>query len=261
MNIPRPQALASSLREELNEFMDGVKHTHTYEKATFIRLMKECETLQKTEVVNASLLRAFLNSTVGQFKEAERMLRNAELNGGVDEARIERFTHYANHGFASEGLSLVDDVFNHRDGKTLMELARGALAMGAFNKIVAAVQESLKKNEVLNMTGLHELACQAVGVMSQLGVSDAQLAAMLDVAGESLRSHNLLWETDQPDITVLDSEQGGPALAFEYRVYVSPEDAAQMTWGLTEALVNRDLDLPNVAVGFLGTNLQACVAA
>lgn len=261
MNIPSPQTLVNSLREELNVFVIGVKNTHRYERATFLVLMKKCEDLQKTEVVKASLLRAFLNSSIGDFNEAERMLRNAELNGGVDEARIERFTHYANHGFALKGLSLVDDVFNYRNGNGLMELARAAVAVGAFRKVATAVRDSIKNNEVLNMTGLHRLACRAEGVMGQLGVSDAQLAAMLDVAGASLRSHSLLWETGLPDITVLEAEQGGPGLAFEYRVDVSPQEAAQMTWDLTEALVNRDLDLPNVAVGFLGTNFQACVAA
>ena len=256
MNIPSPQALKNSLRDELNEFVYGTKFTNSYKKVTFTRLMAECEALQKTDVIQASLLRAFLYSSVGDFKETDRMLRNAELNGGVNEARIERFTHCANHGFASEGLSLIDGVFKNRNGKTLMELARGAIALGAFNKIVKAVQASLRNNEVLNMTGLHELACRAAGVMGKLGVSDVQLAAMLDVAGESLRKNRLLWETGQPDVTVLDTDQGGPALAFEYRVHVSPGNAALMTWELTESLVARELDLPNVVVGFLGTNLQ-----
>ena len=97
--------------------------------------------------------------------------------------------------------------------------------------------------------------------MGQLGVSDAQLAAMLDVAGEKLRADHLLWMDKRPDITVLAADQGGPAMAFEYRVDVTPAVAAQMTWDLAEALVTRDLNRPHIAVGFLGTRLQACVAA
>lgn len=260
MNIFSLQPLKNHLRDEVNDFVEGVTRTDTYQQLVFNRLMAECRRLQETDVVQASLICAFLNSSIGQFEEVDRWLRNAALNGGADEARIERFTHYVNHGFASQALELIDDIFSRRAGKTLMDLARGAVAIGAFTKVVKAVEASRQNNEVLTMTGLHKLACRAASVLGQLGVSDSQIAAMLNVAGESLRSKKLLWVCDQPDITVLDASQGGPALAFEYRVYVTPAEAAKMTWDLTEALITRELDRPNVSVGFLGTDLQGVTA-
>jgi hypothetical protein len=252
-----PLALSVRLDADLNSFSENVTHWDAHDKFVFMRLMKDCETLQKTDVVTASLSRAFLNSTIGEFIEADRWIKNAEQNGGQEAARITKFGHLVNHGYATDALALVDSVFNARNGLPLMALADGAAAIGAFGKIVAAVAASQLKGEVLQMTKLLALSQKAIQVTDMLGVTDGDVAAMLDEAGVILRENRLLWQNRMPDITVLDAEHGGPALGIEYRIDVTPEQATHMGWSLTEALIQKDLYRPSVYVDFLGTDLNS----
>lgn len=250
-----PVKLATILQHDLNAFAGRITHTNVYNRVEFARLMRDCEVVQRSDVVEGCLRRAFLYSTVGEFADVERMIKNAELNGGKDAARIGRVSHLINHGHASQALALADQMFDHRAGTNLMRLADMAAAMGAFSTIVREVKTSQAKGEVLQMTPLYELSQKASAVTQQLGVTDADVAAMLDVAGELLRANKLLWQNALPDLTVLDAEQGGPTLGISYRVGVAPEQAADMGWDLAERLVDRGLDRPGVFVSFLGTVL------
>ena len=225
--------------------------------------MNSCIELQGKggEVVVANILRAGLYSSIGDFVQVERMLCNAELNNGQAQARAARFSHLTNHGFATEAMKLVDDLFANRSIYTFVDLADYVVGAGGFNKVIEKVNTSLKNNEVLKMTGVLNLAKQAASVMAQLDVNDVQMASMLDLAGEILRSNKLYWQGDRPDVHVLLPENGGPSLTFDYHVFVAPEEAARMNWELTESLVGRELDVAGIHIGFVGTKLPAKLAA
>lgn len=261
--MARTQALPleTALELELNQFSQATTHTDAHDKFVFKRLFAECERVQNNDVVAGSNLKAFLCSTIGDFTQTERWIKNAELNGGHDQARSTRLTHFVNHGFASDALALVDKVFERRMHNTVMEVAAKIATIGAFNTIVSAVTTATAKSEVLQMTELHAFAVNAAGVMNNLGVTDADIAAMVDVAGEHLRANKLLWQGEAPDYTVLDGAHGGPALVIAYRIDVSPQQAAQMGWSLTEALIDRSLDRAGVHIDFLGTAIPALLAA
>lgn len=257
----KPLTLADSLVDGLVQFATDTTHTDVFDKLVFRRLFNESDRLQQTNVVYGSVRKAFLCSTVGDFAEVEKWLKNAEQNNGHDQARIERFTHYVNHGYATKALALVDQIFSARMNHKLMDLACGAAAIGAFNKIVDGVADATARGEVLQMTNVHALATNATEVMRLLQVSDSDIAAMLDVAGEHLRENKLLWENGLPDITVLDEQHDGPALLIAFRISVSPQDAVRLSWRMTDDLVNRGLDRTGLNVDFIGTKLQEKLAA
>lgn len=257
----QPLTLNDSLVEGLVQFATDTTHTDVYDKLVFRRLFNESDRLQQTNVVQGSVRKAFLCSTVGDFAEVERWLKNAERNNGCDVARIQRFTHYVNHGYATMALDLVDQAFAARMNHNLMDLACGAAAIGAFNKIVDGVVAATARGEVLKMNNVHALSVKATEVMRLLQVTDSDIAAMLDVAGEHLREEKLLWENDLPDITVLDEQQDGPALLIAFRIDVPPQEAVRLSWQMTETLIYRGLDRPGLNVDFIGTRLQQKLAA
>lgn len=256
-----PLELDGDLAKSLNKFAAATTHTDVYDRFVFRRIYNECDQLQTADVVRGSARKAFLYSTIGDFVEVEKWLKNAEKNNGVDLARIERFTHLVNHGFATQALTLIEPVFGARMGHTLMDLANGAAAIGAFNKIVDAVAAATANGEVLQMTNVYALAVEAADVMRQLHVTDGDVAAMLDVAGECLRENKLLWENGLPDITLLDESHDGPALLMAFRIAVSPQEAVRISWGMTEAIVERGLDRAGLHVDFIGTQLNDKLAA
>ena len=106
------------------------------------------------------------------------------------------------------------------------------------------------------MTTLLKKTKDVAAVTNELSIDDASIARMLDVAGEVLREHKLMWESDAPEVLALSSSKGGPAICFEYVVTVTPAEASAMSWELAEKLVDRNLDRPCVTVGFLGNRVQ-----
>lgn len=261
---PQPHLAVDKLQSELNYFVIGISRTDVYNKLEYTRLLNLATELQGRggDVIKGCTHRAFLYSATGQFDQAEAMWRNLEKNNAHHNAQSVRLYHFANHGYATQALALADQVFAHRVGDNFVTVAQLILTAGGFGTVVAKIKMSQLNQEVLVMTDtVLDLARQGAAALAELGTSDAQMAAMIDVAGKILRDNKLYWKEDLPDMTVLTADQGGPALAFEYRVDVTPARAAQLSWGLAEELVSQGLERPGVAIGFLGTRLQARLAA
>lgn len=264
MSAVQPQTIAENLFEKINDFQSEITHTNSYNKVVFSGLMEQATDLQGKgrQVVRGCLFRASLYSMTGQFELAEKMFKNVEDNRGNGQARIGRFHHLVNHGFATEAMKLADQLFANREDYNFAQIAVFVMCAGGFSKVAEKLEQSIRSEEVLKMTStVLQLAEPSSKVLTLLGVSDAKIAAMLDFAGEILRANNLFWQGDAPDIRVLMPEDGGPALMFDYRVFVSPQESACMNWKLTEALVGNDLDVPGVHIGFIGTDLPVRIAA
>lgn len=260
----QPQTVAEKLHEEINEFLNEITHTDCYNKVEFARLMNLATDLQGKggDVIKGCLMRSTLYSATGEFAMAEKMISNMDANHGYDQARSARVHHLVNHGFATDAMRLVDLFFANRVQYNFVEIAELVMAAGGFNKVVEKLEQSQSNQEVLKMTTtVLDTARRSVEVLKQLDVSDEQVAAMLDLAGGILRANRLFWQGRLPDIRVLLTEQGGPALIFDYRVFVSPQKSACMNWELTELLVGQDLDIPGIHIGFVGTDLPAKLAA
>lgn len=260
----QPQTVADKLTKEINEFLDEITHTDSYNKVVFAKLIKQAIELQGKgcQVIEGCVLRSTLYSGSGQFSEAEKMFANIRANNGHAQARAAQFHHLVNHGFASEALKHADLFFTNCAHYNFVEIAELVMSAGGFNKVVEKLAISQRNQEVLKMTTtVLEIAKQGGEVLTLLEVSDAQIAAMLDLAGEILRANKLYWQGHMPDMHVLLPENGGPALMYDYRVFVSPQESARMNWELTETLVGHDLDIPGIHIGFVGTDMPAKLAA
>lgn len=258
MSAPLPLKLDQRLAHEIEEFGKTVFRVDQFDKAVFARLMDDCETLAKTDAVTASHEKAILCSTVGMFDEYERWTRNLENLNAPDAARLMRFTHYINHGFASKGLAIADAVFAKPWGRPLMMLAEGGLAVGGFQKALSMIDVSIKNGMVLKGTKNIDVIRNMAKALRELNVSDEHLAAMIDVAGEMLRANRLYWMDRLPQMGSVSREsECPPYFRFEFRIGVTAEDAAAMTWDLTAALVDRGLERENVSIGFLGAYVPA----
>ena len=260
----QPQTVANALQLEINDFLNKTTHTDSYSRDVFDKLMNQATELQGKggQVLEGCFLRSTLYSATGKFSEAEKMFRNMCSNNGDDKARAARIQHLANHGYASEAMNEADPFFANRVGYNFEEIAVLVMAVGGFHKVIEQLAQSQRNHEVLKMTTtVLDTAKQSVEVLHQLGVSDGQVTAMLDTAGEILRVNKLYWQGQMPDMRVLLPALGGPALMFDYRVFVSPHESARMNWELTELLVGRDQDVAGIHIGFVGTDLTAKVVA
>lgn len=258
MSQPVPLPLATRLQDEVDAFCSSISRCDVYNTFVFARMLRDLETLAKdNQAREASIQKARLFSATNQFEEYERWVRNLENLKYFDDARIVRFMHFINHGFASKALTLVDDVFSHPAGRNLMLLAEGAAAIGACQKAVALIDDSIDNHYVLQRTENVTILRNIAFALQELHVNDEQLAAMIDVAGEILRENDLYWLDRLPQMAAVTRKSDTPYFNFNYRVSVTPEEAAAMTWKLTETLIDRGLERDGIYLGFFGSTIPS----
>lgn len=93
---------------------------------------------------------------------------------------------------------------------------------------------------------------KAIKIAGVLGVAEAQVAAMIDVAMAIAQANEINLETSLPNFTILDEAEGGPSLGIEFRIPVTSREAVLMGWQLSEQIIEKGLHLPGVYVDFLG---------
>lgn len=88
-------------------------------------------------------------------------------------------------------------------------------------------------------------------VLKVNSVSEADLQAILDVAGEVLREHSLFWLGSDPHLGASDD-----ALLYQFCIAVDPQTASALTDEVLDRVISRDLDRPGLLFSFLGTQID-----
>ena len=91
---------------------------------------------------------------------------------------------------------------------------------------------------------------QSIAALQKLGVSEQDVQAVLDIAGELLREKKLFWQNSLPSISIIDSEEG-VGLLYQLEVCVDIPTAISMTDDVLTRMVDRNLDKPGIAFSFL----------
>lgn len=254
----RPVAItiADVLAEDFDEFHDTVVFWDQYDQAVYADLHARAMELSKSDVSDGNLILAKLASVLGRDDEVERWCKNLEHNLYKEEAMHMRFQHFVNMGYASKGQKILPDIIANRSDQNLVHLMHGAIALGAFNAANTALESADMRNENLGPTGFIDKIKARHPVVLELGLDDSHIAKMFDEAGAILREIRMNWSSYDLSIISFPRSSGGPAMSVEWPVVLSPVEAAQLTWELTDRLVEKELDVPGFSIGFLGVKLQ-----
>ena len=242
----------------VNEFTDRLTRIGDIDQLEFRRLLAATRRLQAVNVVAANCMQSTLYCYAGDDAQADAALKNAELNGGGAEVTYRRVVNAVTRLRASDALKLAEDAFNIVSGSVFQDadLPTAIAAVGAFQLASSFLDRSSKKGVVAKMTRMTEILKPTAQTFESLGMSDSQVAAVVDEVGAVLRENNLVWLGGLPDVGCLTTEQGGPVVSFAYRVDVSPERAAELNWQLVERQVDSGLFYSGFNVMFLGQHVE-----
>lgn len=258
MTLPVPQTLAESFLSRITALLEDAAHIDRVNSFVFNGLLRDCDRLAQTDVINASLYRGILYSIVGRDDDAEYHFNNVEANGEHFLASAWRMAFYSNRGYAKRVIEMADQVLNQRGSISFAELMRPVASMGGFQAICRAVDAASQRQEVLvGMTNLLEKSRRACAVMNTLQITDEDVSAAVDVAGEIMREQRLVWKYQTPDIETFDENCGFHSLMLQFRLGVTPKKASELTFELIGRLVDRDLDRAGLSVCFLGEELES----
>lgn len=254
---PEAQSVFKELERDVHRFQDTVGSWDTYDRETCAALEARAQEFCKFDVVRGSSILASLASVTGDLVNFERWVRNIERNGASEEAAHLRFMHSINHGYATNAQSCLPELAKRRGSVRLSDLLVGAYSAGAFLAALEAIEQANLRQEVLVMTTrIEELRITAAAVKA-LGLSDQEIGEMLNVAGEIVRENRLTWSSGRPNVVIIDANHEGPSISIDWRLFVSPKKAAELTWELTDRLVRREVDRAGCSVGFIGAQVDA----
>lgn len=250
--VGKTKTKADKILPEILEFSDRLEKTGVFDQGFYQVLRQGLDEIARTDVRYADARRAYLASISGITEDFHAAIRNLKANRHLEDARLEEYGHLLNHGYASQAFCKAEAVLKERHLSHAVDIFTAVFSNGGFQLVDAYVSTASDRQEALNARPLFQKVKEVVQVMEQLTVSDLDIVKMKDVAGEILRENNRVWAGDSTQVTTLTSEQGGPQLLIEYFVGVTPSIAAQMSWDLTERLIDRELDKPGVSLNFLG---------
>lgn len=248
-----PQTIAKQIDDLLEPIV--LKRGHMLQKDTgeWTGLLDLCNQLQKVDVVAASYRKSQLHHLAGDLDGAEYWAQNVIKNGSEIDGIETLCTANANLGYVSRASVHFENLLRVQNGRVNASLAL-TIACGSFAAASTAAQRLLKAGGRVEREDIIMIADASRNALDSLGVPEGHLRAMMDQAGELLRSRRLLWLNESPQ--VLSSKNGdAPFVALNYRLDVSPAEAAEMTWELAERLVSLDLMPNSVTVAFIGERI------
>lgn len=186
----------------------------------------------------------------GDADHAKSLYDNSRKNGVAAEIAADaKFTAFCNLVYASRAQPLIAGLF----GAEQLNIGAGlpqVLSTGAISHAARMLEQAERANIGLSNVDQIAVMREIVSELTRLGASDAELAAAIDCAGEVLRKRRLFWQDRAPRYLY---DKGTGCMGVRYRIDVSPSEAAEMNEELTDLLIDRNVHLAPVTLGFIGT--------
>lgn len=150
---------------------------------------------------------------------------------------------YSNFNRCDRAQAIFAKYCGPRNGN-FISTAYFASVNGAFHKAAEFAHEALS----MQLTELESLPLEQIfmidKILTEFGVSDAQVGAILEVAGEVLQEHRLLFVGNGPEVEAFDIPGELRAVHMTYRLAVTASEAVSIYLEFIEKLFHRDMELP-----------------
>lgn len=224
-----------------------------------IRLLeREINKLAQASAAEANLCMINLAMACGDWPEVQRLAANVRRLGTGFAVDVDRFEMVAalNLGYFARAAVLYRVLARPESGILGWVLPAG-LICASFSDLIHASKKAAAATIELSEVGRAalEVAVDANAALQVLHVSDDDVRAMIEIAGEVLREHELFWLDRLPMVRVMN-DADGTGLLYEFRVAVDATTACELTDEVLDRLIERELDRPGVTFSFCGSPAQ-----
>lgn len=230
------------LLKEINAFLGSARSYASTGDFWFRRLAAEAQKIMGVDPAEAHNVLANLYGVAGDYTQAIRHLDIAQKFANSTGLWANKAIILSNLGFFSEAQKAFEVAAAPQQGSFSARLELG-ICIGAFHKIVAFGPTALRMNLQFDIAKF-ELAQRAVVLMDEFSITDANLGAMLDVAGEIMRDERIFFIGQTPGILVWDQDAQEKYLAISFRLPVCGSRASALDRELGHRLFTKITDLP-----------------
>lgn len=123
--------------------------------------------------------------------------------------------------------------------------SRFAFPIGAFRKLAEFAREAermhLQSQEAASLEEIYMID----EVLSDLGVTDEDAGRVMELAGDVLAQHGVMFLGPRPEIEIINHSGEQRTFHLTYRIAVSATDAVTMYMKFIEQLFYREIDMPH----------------
>lgn len=248
MSKIQAETIARELTDRLNSLHASSATYVGDDDFEFRRLLRDCDKLISADAINGYACRGLAHVLTGNVDELYKHMEKAKAISGeaTDFCDFMLAQALAKLGYFSRAQALfipsADPAlgrFGHR--------SKAALGMGA----VIALSEMFESADAMKLAyhspvDREETEAMA-SIMREAGVTDGDLAAMMDFAGLVARNHGLRIKQQEIRLLNLDGEK---FVHVEVKVDCSAREAADMVFEVAELVSESDRSLPAIHVSF-----------
>lgn len=241
MSAQRRATIANDLQRELGAWLEQASGYIDQSSFQFKAFFRSAEKLASADAYASSIQRAMVQHLTGDLDGARHWLLNARKWPADPHSWGTEAVILSNLGYFSHATQVLMSLGKHERP----HYASMLVLCGAFSAVLDAVPGTEVAETEAGRNAV-SLSSQCMMTLERLNVTEAQVRAMLDIAGEVLRNHKLFFAGEDPVVRAIDD-----GLLYQLRVSTAPELAAEMTDEVINRLVEKDLDAPGLAFSFI----------
>lgn len=249
--VPAPKfdEVAAELKGVIQERVRYLDLQQDFSTRAFVRqIERKIDDLTRVDAALAWVLKAGLPLLAGNREDAEYALDNAARLGDQFNEPQWRIFVLLKLGYFSEAATVYQANCSVKS-PVLSKVYPVGVVTASFQSMLD-VMDAAKSAGIGIPAEFHELARDSAAVLAELQLSERDVRAMLDVAGEVLRKHELLTRLEDPLVRSVHGH-GDPSLLFQLRLKAGVEEAMALTHEVLDLLIDRDLDRPGLAFSFI----------
>jgi hypothetical protein len=220
-----PQANSEEVFAEIGAVLRRLTHYLSPGEWDIKRLNKMAEQLLNADEAVGSNALATVWQMTGDRNKAVRHIDNAIEHAGNKPFHVAaKVSILCNLGYFSEALAIFKEYSAPEKGNMTNAWKRGYLC-GAFRTMNSYLPKAKKMQFELGALDI-DTAVRAANVTEKAGVSDEDVAKVLDVAGAVLRKHKLFFVGEGLRVNVFDTEADhDPFIEISFDLEVSSSEA------------------------------------
>lgn len=240
-----PATIANELDQRIQAKLFSSSHYCEESDPVVLNLFDDIQKLMKASAKQGHVLKGLVFQLCGDVEKARYHVENAGKIG-QERSYVQSVLGSINVNFGYFSLA-QKNIYQSAD-PIYGQLTNNfdiALSCGAFSCLNGFIDKANKMNLDLAVLPV-DLVRRAGAILDSAGVTDAQIGAMLDAAGEVLREEKLFFVGNMPDFEVSEGLYGDAGCVFlRYALPVTPEEAARLFDRLAEKIVARIDPVPD----------------
>lgn len=241
MASQQPATTLNTITDEINAILTESTVYLSGDDLRIRRLLHECNKLMQANAADGWICKARIAQIQGDEEAFQYAIRNAERLDSTGEWEQTKGVGLLNlHRY-----SAAQDIFCKMIAPEIGlfgPLFPFTLNTGAYRSVHESYQGLPGKGMTAPKTYPAESIAKVSTFMRESNITDKDVAAFLDKAGDVLRRHSYMPanSSPQPIIYIMD---GDSCLYFRYPLDVSPAQAATLNFELAELMVDVDFEL------------------